>query len=86
MKRIYLILLALSFSAFSTISGREMGEFVRDLQFKPLEFEVPKITSVEQSSGVEVFSLKKCRVSYSVCGHLCLPWEKTFEESFCRDY
>ncbi|PJZ45986.1 M16 family metallopeptidase [Leptospira brenneri] len=55
MKRIYLILIGFSFLG---LSAREMGEFVRDLQFKPLEFEVPKITSVKQSSGVEIFSLK----------------------------
>ncbi|MBM9546736.1 insulinase family protein [Leptospira sp. 201903074] len=55
MKRIYLYIFL---AVVSNLSAREMGEFVRDLKFKPLEFEVPKITSVEQPSGVEVFSLK----------------------------
>ncbi|MCG6141215.1 M16 family metallopeptidase [Leptospira mtsangambouensis] len=55
MKRIYLFLIGIS---FFSLSAREMGDFVRDLQFKPLEFEVPEITSIKQSSGVEVFSLK----------------------------
>ncbi|MCW7492909.1 insulinase family protein [Leptospira sp. 2 VSF19] len=44
--------------SFFSLSAREMGDFVRDLKFKPLEFEVPKISSVKQPSGVEVFSLK----------------------------
>ncbi|TGL37727.1 M16 family metallopeptidase [Leptospira perdikensis] len=55
MKRIYIILLTF---CFSTISAREMGDFVRDLQFKPLVFEVPEISSIKQTSGVEIFSLK----------------------------
>ncbi|PJZ82817.1 M16 family metallopeptidase [Leptospira meyeri] len=55
MKRIYIFLIGIS---FFNLSAREMGEFVRDLQFKPLEFEVPEIKSIKQPSGVEVFSLK----------------------------
>lgn len=55
MKRIYLIFFVF---AISTLSAREMGEFVREIQFKPLVFEVPEITSTKQPSGVEVFSLK----------------------------
>ncbi|MCW7481449.1 M16 family metallopeptidase [Leptospira kanakyensis] len=55
MKRIYLILIIFS---FFNLSAREMGEFVRDIQFKPLVFEVPQITSVKHPSGVEIFSLK----------------------------
>ncbi|TGK87019.1 insulinase family protein [Leptospira noumeaensis] len=55
MKRILVILLSLS---FFNLSAREMGEFVRDLQFKPLVFEVPEITSINHPSGVEIFSYK----------------------------
>ncbi|TGM81634.1 insulinase family protein [Leptospira mtsangambouensis] len=55
MKRIYLILIVFS---FFNLSAREMGDFVRDLKFKPLVFEVPEIKSVKQPSGVEIFSLK----------------------------
>lgn len=55
MKRIYLILVVFS---FYNLSAREMGEFVSDIKFKPLKFEVPEINSIKHPSGVEVFSLK----------------------------
>ncbi|MCG6152249.1 M16 family metallopeptidase [Leptospira bandrabouensis] len=55
MKRIYLILVIFS---FYNLSAREMGEFVGDIKFKPLKFEVPEINSIKHPSGVEVFSLK----------------------------
>ncbi|TGM54603.1 insulinase family protein [Leptospira biflexa] len=54
MKRILLLLLL----CVSPMFAREMGEFVKDIQFKPLEFEVPSITSMTNASGVEIFSLK----------------------------
>lgn len=54
MKRSIILLLVFVAPVFS----REMGEFVKDIVIKPLEFEVPAITSQTNVSGVEVFSLK----------------------------
>ncbi|TGM77250.1 insulinase family protein [Leptospira levettii] len=55
MKKRILILLIV---CLSPLFSREMGEFVKDIQIKPLQFDVPGITSSTNPSGVEVFSLK----------------------------
>ncbi|TGM00264.1 M16 family metallopeptidase [Leptospira jelokensis] len=55
MKRCLIILL---FLCLNPLFSREMGEFVKDIQFAPLEFEVPNISSTTNASGVEIFSLK----------------------------
>ncbi|EOQ87481.1 peptidase, M16 family [Leptospira yanagawae serovar Saopaulo str. Sao Paulo = ATCC 700523] len=55
MKRFLIIIL---FLCLTPLFSREMGEFVKDIQFAPLEFEVPNISSTTNVSGVEIFSLK----------------------------
>ncbi|TGL72327.1 M16 family metallopeptidase [Leptospira jelokensis] len=55
MKRCLIIIL---FLCLNPLLSREMGEFVKDIQFAPLEFEVPNISSTTNASGVEIFSLK----------------------------
>ncbi|TGL03389.1 insulinase family protein [Leptospira bouyouniensis] len=55
MKRILIVIL---FLCLDPLFSREMGEFVKDIQFAPLEFEVPNISSTTNTSGVEIFSLK----------------------------
>lgn len=55
MKRFLILIL---FLYLNPLFSREMGEFVKDIQFAPLEFEVPNISSTTNVSGVEIFSLK----------------------------
>ncbi|MDF3820229.1 pitrilysin family protein [Leptospira sp. 96542] len=50
-------ILSLFLFCLTSLFSREMGEFVKDVKIKPLEFQVPEIKSLQTDSGVEIYSL-----------------------------